>query len=79
MESGNIMTNANVTAVVVGKSGRTVTMQYDRSSAVIVIPRDVPIYRIALGKPSDLRAGQHVTVRGEASGGAITAASITIE
>jgi hypothetical protein len=47
--------------------------------ALIFIPDDSPIHRIVPGRPSDLKAGQHVTVRGEADGGHITAASITIE
>jgi hypothetical protein len=79
MESGNIMTNAAVSAVVVRKTGRTIKMDYDNKSAFIFIPDDVPIHRVVLGKPSDLKAGQHVTVRGEAAGGTITAASISIE
>jgi hypothetical protein len=79
MESGNIMTNANVTVIVIRKTGRTVKLDYENRSAIIFIPDNVPIHRIVLGKPSDLKAGQHVTVRGEADGGRITAASITIE
>lgn len=79
MESGNIMTNADVTAVVQRKTGRTIKMDYEGKSAIIFIPDNIPIRRVVMGTPADLKAGQRVTVRGEAAGGGITAASITIE
>ncbi len=80
MESGNVMTNMNVTSIVTGKSGRTIKLGYQDQSTSIVVPEGTPVRRIALGKPTDLRAGAHVTVRGDADGyGVITASSITIE
>ena len=80
MESGNIMTNMNVTSMVTGKSGRTITLSYQDQSTSIVVPERTPVRRIALGKLTDLKAGAHVTVRGDADGyGVITASSITIE
>jgi hypothetical protein len=79
MESGNVMTNATVTTVVVRKTGRTIKMDYEDKSAIIFIPDDVSIHRILPGRLQDLQTGQHVTMRGEADGGRITAASITIE
>jgi uncharacterized protein DUF5666 len=80
MESGNIMTNMNVTSIVAGKSGHTLTLSYQGQNTSIVVPDNTPIRRIALGKLTDLKAGQHVTVRGDADDyGVITASSITIE
>ena len=80
MESGHIMTNMNVTSIVTGKSGRTIKLGYQDQSTSIVVPESTPVRRIALGKLTDLKAGEHVTVRGDADGyGVITASSITIE
>ena len=80
MESGNIMTNMNVTSVVTGTSGRTIKLNYQDQSTSIVVPEKTPVLRIALGKLTDLKAGERVTVRGDADGyGVITASSITIE
>lgn len=80
MESGNIMTNMNVTSIVAGKSGHTLTLRYQDRKTSIVVPDNTPIRRIAPGTVTDLKAGDHVTVRGEADDyGVITAAFITIE
>jgi hypothetical protein len=80
MESGNIMTNMNVTSIVEGKSGRTLKLSYQDQNTSIVVPAGTPIRRILLGKVADLKAGEHVTVRGDNDGyGVITASSITIE
>ena len=80
METGNIMTNMNVTSIVAGKSGQTLKLSYQDQSTSIVVPANTPIRRLALAKVADLKAGAHVTVRGEADGyGVITASSVTIE
>jgi hypothetical protein len=78
MESGNVMTNAAVTAIVVRKSGRSVKMDYNSTSAFVYIPDTTPIRRVVLAKPADLTPGAHVTVRGESDRGRVTAASISI-
>jgi hypothetical protein len=80
MASGNIMTNADVTSVVTGTSGRTIRMTYEGKTATIAIPPNTPIHRIAVGKLTDLKAGQRVIVRGAAAAnGGVTASSISIE
>ena len=80
MESGNIMTNMNVTSIVEGKSGRTLKLSYQDQNTSIVVPAGTPIRRILPGKVADLKAGEHVTVRGDNDGyGVITASSVTIE
>jgi hypothetical protein len=78
MESGNIMTNADVTSVVTAASGRTIKMAYEGQTITIRVPEKTPIRRIEPAKIADLKAGQHVTVRGTSYGG-ITATSISIE
>ncbi len=80
MESGNIMTNMNVTSIVAGKSGHTLTLSYQDQNTSIVVPDNTQLRRIMLGKVTDLRTGQHVTVRGQEDvSGVITASFITIE
>jgi hypothetical protein len=80
MESGNIMTNMNVTSIVAGKSGRTLTLSYQDHSTSIIVPDNTPIRRIVVGKVSDLKPGQHVTVHGDNDGyGVITASYVSIE
>ena len=78
MESGNMMTNADVTSVVTAASGRTITMNYEGQTITILVPEKTPIRRIEPAKLSDLKPGQHVTVRGTSYEG-ITATSISIE
>jgi uncharacterized protein DUF5666 len=80
MDSGNVMTNANVTAVVLKKTGRAIKMAYDDKVVFVFVPDNTPIRRIVPAKPADLKTGQRVTVRGAAgANGGITASSITIE
>ena len=78
MESGNIMTNADVTSVVTAASGRTIKMAYEGKTITILVPDRTPIRRIKPAKITDLKVGQHVTVRGSSYGG-ITATSISID
>ncbi|HKX17800.1 MAG TPA: DUF5666 domain-containing protein [bacterium] len=80
MESGNIMTNMNVTSIVSGVSGRTVKLSYQNQNTSIVVPNNTPVRRIVLGKLTDLKTGEHVTVRGENDGyGVITATYVSIQ
>ncbi|MHB8732031.1 MAG: DUF5666 domain-containing protein [bacterium] len=80
MESGNIMTNMNVTSIVAGKSGRMLKLSYQDQSTSIAVPDGTPIRRILVGKVADLKAGEHVTVRGETDPyGVITASYVSIQ
>lgn len=80
METGNIMTNMTVTSIVTGTAGRTIKLAEKDQTTTILVPEKTPIRRIELGKLTDLKAGTHVTVRGDNDGyGVITASSITIE
>jgi hypothetical protein len=79
MESGQIMTNMNVVSIVAGKSGRTLRLRYQAQTTSIVVPDTTPVRRVELGDVADLKAGTHVTVRGETDAyGVFTASSITI-
>jgi uncharacterized protein DUF5666 len=80
METGNIMTNMTVVSIVTGMAGRTIKLAEQDQTTTILVPEKTPIRRIELGKLTDLKAGMHVTVRGDNDGyGIITASSITIE
>jgi len=79
MESGNVMTNMNVTSVVVGTAGRTIKLRYKYQIATIRVPDNTPIYRLELGTLADLKAGEHVTIRGAAGvDGSVAAQFISI-
>lgn len=80
MESGNIMTNMSVASIVSGVSGRTLKLSDQDQTTSIIVPNSTPIVRIVPGKLTDLKAGEHVTVRGENDGyGVITASYVSIE
>jgi hypothetical protein len=80
MESGSIMTNMNVTSVVAGKSGHTLTLSSADQRTTIAVPDNTPVHRITVGKIGDLKAGQHVRVHGENDGyGVMTASFVVIE
>ncbi|HEV2282340.1 MAG TPA: DUF5666 domain-containing protein [bacterium] len=80
MESGNVMTNMNVTSIVGGKSGRTLKLTYQDQSTSIIVPDNTPIRRIMPGTVGDLKTGAHVRVHGEADPyGVITASYVSIE
>jgi hypothetical protein len=80
MESGNVMTNMNVTSIVEGKSGRTLKLSYQDQSTSIVVPDGTPIRRIMPGNVGDLKTGAHVRVHGGADAyGVITASYVSIE
>ena len=79
MESGNVMTNMNVTSVVVGTAGRTIKLRYKYQIATIRVPDNTPINRVELGTVADLKAGAHVTIRGAAGAdGSVAAQFISI-
>jgi hypothetical protein len=80
MNTGNIMTNATVFQNVRRVEGRTLYLKLGDGTAVIAVPRDAVVLRLTLAKPSDLRAGMTVTIRGAAGAdGSLTAATITFD
>lgn len=80
MDTGNIMTNATVFQNVRRIEGRTLYLKLGEGSAVIAVPKDAVVLRLALITLSDLRPGMPVMVRGAmASDGSLTATTITVD
>jgi hypothetical protein len=57
---GSTMTNATVSAVVSGVSGRALTLTYKGQQGTVVVPPDAPIVTLAPGDDSLLKPGNHV-------------------
>jgi hypothetical protein len=78
-QPGLIMTNALVSQYAQGVEGRLLRMQVDNAQSAISVPEGVNISRIVSLKISDLKTGNHVTVRGTAAAdGSISASSINL-
>lgn len=80
METGNIMTNATVFQNVRRVEGRTLYLKLGDGSVIIAVPKDATVVRLTLAKPSDLRPGMTVLVRGtQGPDGNLTATTITLD
>jgi len=80
MDTGNIMTNATVFQNVRRIEGRTLYLRLGDGTAVIAVPKDAQVIRLAVIKISDLRPGMQVMVRGSAGAdGVLIASTITID
>ena len=80
MDTGNIMTNATVFQNVRRIEGRTLYLRLGDGTAVIAVPRDAQVIRLTVIKPSDLRPGMQVMVRGSTSAdGSLVASTITVD
>lgn len=80
METGNIMTNATVFQNVRRVEGRTLYLKLGDGSVIIAVPKDATVVRLTLAKPSDLRPGMTVLVRGtQGQDGNLTATTITLD
>ncbi len=80
LASGNTMTNAEVMEYAVKVETRTLFLKYKDGAAAIAVPLTTEIHRLTVIRPSDLRQGMHVTVRGVTNpDGSITASSITVD
>jgi hypothetical protein len=60
LQPGSMMTNANVTAVVKGKSGNDLTLTYKDGTQEIVVPPNAPIVTFVPATQSDLKPGARV-------------------
>jgi hypothetical protein len=60
LEPGSMMTNARVTAVVQGTSGRELTLSYKDGSQKIVVPEGTPIVTAVPTDRSALKPGEYV-------------------
>ena len=80
MDSGNVMTNATVMEYAARVENRMLYLKYKDGAAAIAVPSTTEVHRLTAIRLSDLRAGDHATVRGVANpDGSITASSITVE
>jgi hypothetical protein len=78
MQSGDVMTNAQVTSYAMGVQGRTLTMKYRDVVANIQVPDNARIDRLITEKVADLKDGMRLYIRGTMSPeGSIAAGSIT--
>jgi hypothetical protein len=77
---GSSMTNATVSAVVSGKSGRDLDLTYKGGSAKLKVPENVPVVTFVPASAKDLKAGLAVFVLATpAADGKLTAARIMLE
>jgi len=60
LQPGSMMTNAPVTAVVKGKSGRDLTLTYKDGSVTIHVPLKAPVVTFAPASAADLKPGRKV-------------------
>ena len=80
METGNIMTNAIVFQNVRRVDGRTLYLRMPDGTAVIAVPQDAPVLRLAVIAMSDLRPGMRVQVRGTGNpDGSMVATTVTVD
>jgi len=80
METGNIMTNAIVFQNVRRVEGRTLYLRMPDGTAVIAVPKEAPVLRLAVIAMSDLRPGMRVQVRGTGNpDGSMVATTVTVD
>jgi hypothetical protein len=77
---GSSMTNATVSAVVTGKTGRDLDLTYKGGTAKLKVPKDTPVVTFVPASAKDLKAGLAVfVVATPATDGTLTAARIVLE
>lgn len=80
MGPDSAMINATVGRVTHAPHGRRLRVAYKGGTAEIVVPRGVPVVRLAPGRPAMLKRGRAVIVfAGRAPGGGLTAARLLVE
>jgi hypothetical protein len=80
MDTGNIMTNAEVMEYAVRIENQTLFLKYRDGASAITVPPATPVHRLTVIHLGDLRPGMHVVVRGIVNpDGSITASSLTAD
>ncbi|MGE0221667.1 MAG: hypothetical protein AB7F35_09155 [Acetobacteraceae bacterium] len=80
LEPGSMMTNATVTGVVQGTSGRELTLKFKDSSNKVVVPPDAPVVTLAPAQRSDLKPGARVFLSASKNAeGKLAASRVTVE
>jgi len=73
------MTNANVSAKVVGTGNHELLLQYPGGTQKVVVPDGIPIVRTVPGSRSDLVAGEYIfAVAQQAADGTLTAPRLQV-
>jgi hypothetical protein len=79
LQPGSMMTNANVSAVVSGKTGSDLTLTYKGGTQQISVPPSTPIVTFAPATRSDLKPGARVMFGAmKDADGKLTAARVTV-
>lgn len=79
LQPGSMMTNAPVTAVVKGKSGRDLTLTYKDGNVTIHVPPKAPVVTFVPATAADLKPGRKVfLVATKSADGHLTAARVTV-
>ena len=79
LQPGSMMTNANVSAAVAGKSGRDLTLTYKDGTQQITVPPNTPIVTLAPAARSDLKPGAGVMFGATKNAeGKLTASRVTV-
>ena len=80
MDTGNMMTNAEVMEYAVRTEHQTLFLKYRDGASAISVPPTTPVHRLTVIHLGDLRPGMHVIVRGAVNpDGSITASSLTAD
>jgi len=78
-QANSKMTNANVSAKVVGTGSRELLLQFPGGTQKVVVPEGIPIVRAVPGSRSDLAVGEYVfAVAQQAADGTLTAPRIQV-
>ena len=80
MESGDVMTNAEVMQYVDRIEGRMLYLKYNEGSTAIIVPAATVIHRLVTVRLGDLKVGMRISVRGLGDpDGTIRATTITLD
>jgi hypothetical protein len=79
LSPGSRMTNANVSAKVVGIANHELTLQFPGGTQKVVVPDGIPLVRAVPGTRADLVPGEYIFTVAQAGGdGALTAPRIQV-
>jgi hypothetical protein len=79
LSPGSRMTNANVSAKVVGIGNHELTLQFPGGTQKVVVPDGIPLVRAVPGTRADLVPGEYIFTVAQAGGdGALTAPRIQV-
>ena len=78
-EPGSTMTNADVTPVVTGVDGQTLTVKYKDGEKKVIVPPNTPVVRFVPGTKDELKPGAKVVIRAlKAPDGTISTNNVSV-